>query len=55
MVPTPTASMDRPPNPLIGWGLMGEREVKSEMFGEMWQVAPLSRMKGKSRVTELVE
>ena len=42
----PTASMDNPPRPLIGWGSIVQREIKSEAKGEIWQLAPLSRMKG---------
>lgn len=31
---------------------MSCRERKSERMGEMWQVAPESRMKGREEVTE---
>ena len=58
MSPMPTALMDNPPRPLIRWGSIVQREIKSEGKGEIWQLAPLSRMKGdfeedkRDKVTE---
>ena len=47
MVPMPKASTDEPPSPLMGWGVMGLSDWKSERNGEMWQEAPESMMKGR--------
>jgi hypothetical protein len=46
MEPTPMAWIAFPPKPLMGWGVMGRKLLKSERNGEMWQEAPVSIMKG---------
>ena len=50
MVPTPTASIECPANPLIGWGRMGHIFLKSERIGDMWHEAPVSIIKGREDV-----
>jgi len=55
MVPTPTALIACVPRPLIGWGEMGRMEAKSERKGEMWQVAPVSMIKGREEAEGVIE
>jgi hypothetical protein len=43
----PTADTEEFPRPVIGWGLMGLIDLKSERHGEIWQEAPESIIKGK--------
>ena len=50
----PMALMDEPPIPLIVWGEIGLRSKKSDVSGEMWIVAPESRMNGPNHVERLV-
>jgi hypothetical protein len=38
--------MALPPKPLMGWGVIGRKDLKSERKGEIWQEAPVSMMKG---------
>ena len=47
MEPIPTALIVWLPRPFIGCGLIGWMEKKSERKGEIWQVAPVSIMKGR--------
>ena len=47
IVPMPTADTEEFPRPVIGWGLMGLINLKSERHGEIWQEAPESIIKGK--------
>jgi hypothetical protein len=44
--PIPRAWIALPPKPLMGWGVMGRNDLKSERKGEIWQEAPVSIMKG---------
>jgi hypothetical protein len=44
--PMPVAKMLEPPKPLTGRGGIGVQVRKSERSGEMWTVAPVSKMKG---------
>ncbi len=47
MVPIPTALMVWLPRPFIGCGLIERMEKKSDRKGDIWQVAPMSIMKGR--------
>ena len=47
MVPIPTALMVWLPRPFIGCGLIERMEKKSDRKGDIWQVAPVSIMKGR--------
>jgi hypothetical protein len=53
--PTPMAWMAFPLKPLMGWGVMGRKLLKSERNGEMWHEAPVSIMKGSEGERALVE
>ena len=44
--PMPVAKMLEPPKPLTGRGGIAVQVRKSEHSGEMWTVAPVSKMKG---------
>ena len=44
--PMPVAKMLEPPKPLTGRGGIAVQVRKSERSGEMWTVAPVSKMKG---------
>jgi len=48
MVPIPMAGMDAPFTPLIPLGSMGLILMKSDLNGNMWLVAPVSKQKGVS-------
>src|SRR6266702_3204705 len=46
-VPIATVKAEVPQRTLTGWLGIGEKDLKSEYEGEMWQVAPVSRMNGE--------
>lgn len=55
IVPVLSALIDSPSSPLIGWGVIGLSNLKSDNRGEMWHVAPVSMMKGSEVREQLAE
>ena len=47
MVPMPRAQTECDPRPLIGCAWIGQRSLKSDSKGKIWQVAPVSIRKGR--------
>ena len=44
--PIPDANIDEPPTPLTVRELIGFKDMKSVLMGEIWTVAPVSRKNG---------
>ena len=47
MVPMPKASIDILPRPLMGCGVIGRRDWKSERKGDIWQDTPVLMINGR--------